>query len=77
MLHPSDSFWLMPRLWADVVLPEQTALATVSRRMDAFALPLSQTTLEGRSETIQVQRRGEAKQMPAVVARDKETSQGQ
>lgn len=46
----------MPRLWADVVLPEQMALAAASPRMDACALPLSQTTLEGRSETVQAQR---------------------
>ena len=45
--------------------------------MGAFALPLSQPTLEGRSEMIQAQQEGEAKQVPAVVARDQETSQGQ
>lgn len=56
MLHPSDRLRLMPQLWADVVLTEQMGLAAVSLQKDAFGLPLSQTTLEGRSRKVQAQR---------------------
>ena len=45
MLLPSDGFWLMPWLWTDVVL---LSLAALAPRTDAFALPLSQLTLEGK-----------------------------
>lgn len=51
LLHSLERFWLMPQARVDVLLEHTTA--ALSLWGGSFALHLSQTTLEGRSQMIQ------------------------